>query len=140
MGRNSSNTALNTPAMEAVIHFRSVSSLSTKSDDTVTSSSVAAARKGVRSIAESSPVSISVEDVSYARTPTKEPAPHHSFCASKLATCGRSASYSQNNLKLAILGDSGAGKTSFLTSLTTDKVPDTHAPTIYDKFNGETAY
>lgn len=141
MGRNSCNTALNSPAIETVLHFRSISNLSTKSDDTVTSSTVAVAHKGVRSFAEVSPVSSSVEDVSYAKTrpPTKEDAPRHSFCASSLATTERRASSPQNsNLKLAILGDSGVGKTSLLMSLTTEKVPDTHAPTIYDKFNGET--
>lgn len=136
MGRNNSTTALNSPTMEAVFHFRSTSNLSTKSDDTVTSGSVA--RKGVRSVAEFAPVSSSVEDVSYTRTPTKDASQRHTFCPSKLATTGRCASYSQQNkLKLAILGDSGVGKTSLLMSLTTDKVPETHAPTIYDKFSGE---
>ena len=133
MGRNSSNNALNPPTMEAVFHFRSASNLSTKSEDTVTSAS--AARKGVRSVAEFASVSSSVEDVSYAR---RDSPPRHAFCSSRLATTERSASYSQQNkLKLAILGDSGVGKTSLLMSLTTDKVPDTHAPTIYDKFSGE---
>lgn len=138
MGRNNSTTALNSPTMEVVFHLRSTSNLSTKSDDTVTSGSVA--RKGVRSIAEFPPVSSSVEDVSYTRTPTKDAsqAQRHTFCPSKLATTERCASYSQQNkLKLAILGDSGVGKTSLLMSLTTDKVPETHAPTIYDKFSGE---
>lgn len=139
MGRNNSSTALNSPTMEAVFHFRSSSNLSTKSDDTVTSSLVAAARKGVCSIAEFSPVSSSVEDVSYTKTPAKDDSQRHSFCSSKLASTERRASYSQNNLKLAVLGDSGVGKTSLLMSLTTDKVPETHAPTIYDKFNGECA-
>lgn len=37
-------------------------------------------------------------------------------------------------LKCAIVGDSGVGKTSMLMSYVVDKFPETHSPTIYDKF------
>ena len=40
-------------------------------------------------------------------------------------------------LKCAIVGDSGVGKTSLLMSYVVDKFPDTHSPTIYDKFSSE---
>ena len=42
-------------------------------------------------------------------------------------------------LKCAIVGDSGVGKTSMLMSYVVDKFPDTHSPTIYDKFASECA-
>jgi len=44
---------------------------------------------------------------------------------------------SPQNLKCAIVGDSGVGKTSMLMSYTVDKFPEKHAPTIYDKFSSE---
>ena len=40
-------------------------------------------------------------------------------------------------LKCAIVGDSGVGKTSLLMRYVVDKFPDTHSPTIYDKFSSE---
>lgn len=40
-------------------------------------------------------------------------------------------------LSCAIVGDSGVGKTSLLMSYTTGKVPQDHAPTIYDKFSSK---
>ena len=40
-------------------------------------------------------------------------------------------------LKCAIVGDSGVGKTSMLMSYVVDKFPETHSPTIYDKFSSE---
>lgn len=40
-------------------------------------------------------------------------------------------------LKFALVGDSGVGKTSLLMSYTVDKFPETHAPTIYDKFSSK---
>ena len=40
-------------------------------------------------------------------------------------------------LKFAIVGDSGVGKTSLLMSYTVDKFPETHAPTIYDKYSSK---
>ena len=40
-------------------------------------------------------------------------------------------------LKCALVGDSGVGKTSMLMSYTTDKFPEKHAPTIYDKFSSK---
>jgi hypothetical protein len=40
-------------------------------------------------------------------------------------------------LKCAIVGDSGVGKTSMLVSYVVDKFPETHSPTIYDKFSSE---
>ena len=46
---------------------------------------------------------------------------------------------SPQNLKCAIVGDSGVGKTSMLMSYTVDKFPEKHAPTIYDKFSSEYA-
>lgn len=42
-------------------------------------------------------------------------------------------------LKCALVGDSGVGKTSMLMSYTTDKFPEEHAPTIYDKFSSKFA-
>lgn len=42
-------------------------------------------------------------------------------------------------LKCALVGDSGVGKTSMLMSYTTDKFPEEHAPTIYDKFSSKCA-
>ena len=44
---------------------------------------------------------------------------------------------SPQNLKCAIVGDSGVGKTSLLMSYTVDKFPETHSPTIYDKFQSK---
>lgn len=41
---------------------------------------------------------------------------------------------SPQTLKCAIVGNSGVGKTSLLMSYTVEKFPETHAPTIYDKF------
>eukprot|EP00731_Ephydatia_muelleri_P028260 Em0019g1133a len=41
---------------------------------------------------------------------------------------------SPQTLKCAIVGDSGVGKTSLLMSYTVEKFPESHAPTIYDKF------
>jgi hypothetical protein len=41
------------------------------------------------------------------------------------------------SLKCAIVGDSGVGKTSMLMSYVVDKFPDTHSPTIYDKFSSK---
>ena len=38
-------------------------------------------------------------------------------------------------LTCAIVGDSGVGKTSILMSYTNEKFPETHEPTIYDKFS-----
>lgn len=40
-------------------------------------------------------------------------------------------------LKCAIVGDSGVGKTSMLMSYVVDKFPETHSPTIYDKFSSK---
>ena len=40
-------------------------------------------------------------------------------------------------LKFAIVGDSGVGKTSLLTSYTVDKFPEAHAPTIYDRYSSK---
>lgn len=40
-------------------------------------------------------------------------------------------------LKCAIVGDSGVGKTSMLMSYTVDKFPESHSPTIYDKFSSK---
>lgn len=40
-------------------------------------------------------------------------------------------------LKCALVGDSGVGKTSMLMSYTTEKFPEEHAPTIYDKFQSK---
>ena len=42
-------------------------------------------------------------------------------------------------LKCAIVGDSGVGKTSMLMSYVVDKFPDTHSPTIYDRFSSKHA-
>ena len=44
---------------------------------------------------------------------------------------------SPQTLKCAIVGDSGVGKTSMLMSYTVDKFPETHAPTIYDKYSSK---
>ena len=44
---------------------------------------------------------------------------------------------SPQTLKCAIVGDSGVGKTSMLMSYVVDKFPETHSPTIYDKFSSE---
>ena len=38
-------------------------------------------------------------------------------------------------LKCAIVGDSGVGKTSMLMRYVVEKFPETHSPTIYDKFS-----
>lgn len=46
---------------------------------------------------------------------------------------------SPQTLKCAIVGDSGVGKTSMLMSYVVDKFPETHSPTIYDKFSSEHA-
>lgn len=40
-------------------------------------------------------------------------------------------------LKCAIVGDSGVGKTSMLMSYVVDKFPETHSPTIYDRFSSK---
>lgn len=40
-------------------------------------------------------------------------------------------------LRCAIVGDSGVGKTSLLLGYTTGRIPDTHDPTIYDKFSSK---
>lgn len=40
-------------------------------------------------------------------------------------------------VKCAIVGDSGVGKTSMLMSYTVDKFPETHLPTIYDKYSSK---
>ena len=40
-------------------------------------------------------------------------------------------------LKCVLVGDSGIGKTSMLMSYTVDKFPETHAPTIYDKYTSK---
>lgn len=42
-------------------------------------------------------------------------------------------------LKCAIVGDSGVGKTSMLMSYVVDKFPETHSPTIYDRFSSKRA-
>lgn len=44
---------------------------------------------------------------------------------------------SPQTLKCAIVGDSGVGKTSLLMSYTVEKFPESHAPTIYDKFTSK---
>ncbi len=43
--------------------------------------------------------------------------------------------FQPQTLKCALVGDSGVGKTSMLLAYTVDKFPDTHAPTIFDKFS-----
>ena len=148
MGRNNSSTSLVTGIMEGNdLHVRSASILSTRSegsvarsegDSSITSDKVS--RRMVRSLGEFPPpgagfVSGSTEDVC---SKTKEQPPRHSCCSdtSKLAN-DEFVGISQHSLKFVILGDSAVGKTSLLTSFTTDKIPETHAPTIYDKFSGE---
>ena len=79
------------------------------------------------------------------------PAPH-SPSAARVADRGESAdakdgSFSPirayidcltpQSLKCALVGDSGVGKTSMLVSYVVDKFPETHSPTIYDKFSSE---
>ena len=44
---------------------------------------------------------------------------------------------SPQSLKCAIVGNSGVGKTSLLMSYTVEKFPESHAPTIYDKFTSK---
>ena len=48
--------------------------------------------------------------------------------------------FQPQTLKCALVGDSGVGKTSMLMAYTVDKFPETHAPTIYDKFSSKFAY
>ncbi len=43
--------------------------------------------------------------------------------------------FQPQTLKCALVGDSGVGKTSMLLAYTVDKFPETHAPTIFDKFS-----
>ena len=150
MGRNNSSTSLDAAFMGGgdVFHIRSVSNLSTRSEGSVSRSDISGpssiasdnmSRK-VQSIAEFPPpsagfVSGSTEDVSSKRI---DSTPRHSFCndTCKLAN-DDFIDIQQDNLKLVVLGDSAVGKTSLLTSFTTDKIPETHAPTIYDKFTGK---
>ena len=135
MGRNNSSSSLNSPTVGEIFHSRSGSNLPTRSDDTVTSSLIT--RKTIRSVAELAPltVSCSSEDVSYRKEAREQ---RHSFChvPSKLAVKDF-RSVEQKSLKFAVVGDSGVGKTSLLTCFTSEKIPETHAPTIYDKFNGK---
>lgn len=43
--------------------------------------------------------------------------------------------FQPQTLKCALVGDSGVGKTSMLMAYTVEKFPETHAPTIFDKFS-----
>ena len=44
---------------------------------------------------------------------------------------------SPQSLKVVLVGDSGVGKTSMLTSYTVEKFLEKHSPTIYDKFSSK---
>lgn len=133
-----------------VFHFRSVSNLSTRSEGSVSRSegssitSDSVTRK-IKSWGEFPPpgagfVSGSSEDVSSKR---RESTARHSCCSddtSKLAN-DEFVGIEQHSLKFVVLGDSAVGKTSLMMSFTTDKIPEKHAPTIYDKFNvSQTVY
>jgi len=45
--------------------------------------------------------------------------------------------FQPQTLKCVLVGDSGVGKTSMLMAYTVDKFPDTHAPTIFDRFSSK---